>query len=73
MKVKVGDRIYDSSKEPVMVILTPEDKAKIAAMDSEATKYVSFPDSMKEKAVKKWMNSKQKRPRRPRAGEGAVA
>jgi len=26
MKVKVGDKIYDGKKEPVMVILDEEDK-----------------------------------------------
>jgi len=43
MKIKIGDRIYDSEKEPAMLILSDEDKRNIAAMPMDATKYASFP------------------------------
>jgi len=43
MKVKVGDKIYDAVDQPVMVILSENDKLNIANMDLEATKYAAFP------------------------------
>lgn len=45
MKVKVGDKVYDSKNEPVMVILTRKDKSNIANMDLKASKYCSYPDT----------------------------
>ena len=44
MKVKIGDKIYDSAEEPVMVILTDGDKKNIANMLPECSKYCSYPD-----------------------------
>jgi hypothetical protein len=55
MKVKVGDKIYDSEKEPIMVILSESDKENICNMLSEATKYCSFPDEMSLEYVKEFM------------------
>ena len=43
MKVKVGDTIYDSEDQPVMVILTDTDKHNIATMSSKATRYCMYP------------------------------
>jgi len=52
MKVKIGDKIYDGAKEPVMAILSDSDKENIANMHPDATKYLSYPDTMsKEDAV----------------------
>jgi len=60
MKVKVGDKVYDSAEEPIMVILTDGDKKNIANMSPEATKYCSYPGEEKwtkddYKAIKEWM------------------
>lgn len=44
MKVKIGDSVYDSAVEPVMVILSATDKENISNMLPDATKYASFPD-----------------------------
>ena len=60
MKVKVGDKIYDGEEEPVMVILTEQDKLNITTMLPEATKYCSYP-SIEEwtegnyAKIKEWM------------------
>jgi len=35
MKVKVGDKVYDAKKEPVMVILEGNDKENIAKENLE--------------------------------------
>ena len=55
MKVKVGDTIYDSNEQPVMVILTEKDKQNIAMMASTATKFCSFPESWDARKVQEWM------------------
>jgi hypothetical protein len=57
MLVQVGNRIFDAEHEPVMVILSPRDKANIANMQPEATKYCCFPPEMSPDAVEKWMMS----------------
>lgn len=55
MKVKIGDVIYDSNEQPVMVILTPDDKANIAAMLPDKFRYCSFPDTYDPEQVREWM------------------
>ncbi len=44
MKIKVGDRTYDGTIEPVMIILTEQDKINIANMLPACTKYCQFPE-----------------------------
>jgi hypothetical protein len=61
MKVKVGNRIYDSENEPVMVILSKSDRENIANMLPEETKYCSYPPidvwtKDDYQAMKEWMN-----------------
>jgi hypothetical protein len=55
MKVKIGEKIYDSEKEPIMVILSESDKENISNMLPEATKYCSFPDGMIVKSIREFM------------------
>ncbi len=42
MKVKVGDKVYTSGDQPIMVILTEQDKRNIASMLPDATRYAEF-------------------------------
>jgi hypothetical protein len=61
MKVKVGDKIYDGEQEPVMVILTDQDKKNIEDMYPHCAKYCVFPDIEKWVAntfegIKNWMD-----------------
>lgn len=56
MKVKVGNKIYDSENEPVMIILSDGDKKNIANMLPHCTKYCSFPDKYKEN-IDRWMDA----------------
>ncbi len=44
MKVKIGDQMFDSENEAIMIILSPEDKNNISSMAPEATKYCSYPE-----------------------------
>ena len=56
MKVKVGTRTYDAEIEPVMLILTDQDKALIRAMAPEAHRYCAYPEGMEPGAIRRWMN-----------------
>lgn len=60
MKVKIGNTVYDSSSEPIMIILSPEDKKNISSMQDSATKYASFPDGWTDPAqMRAWMKTDQ--------------
>lgn len=56
MKVKIGNCFYDSSKEPIMLILDNLDKENISNMHPEATKFCSFPDSIEDSVINSWMD-----------------
>ena len=45
MKVKIGNVIYDSNFEPIMVILSQEEKELIDSMAGSSFKFCSFPES----------------------------
>ncbi len=45
MKIKVGNKIYDGDKEPVMVILSDLEKQQIAQMAPDATMFCSYPST----------------------------
>ena len=45
MKVKIGNTIYDSEYEPIMLIFNDGDRDNIANMDKDATKYCTYPDN----------------------------
>lgn len=58
MKVKIKDTIYDAEQEPIMLILSEQDKQNIQDMLPEATKYCVYPDTMSEEAVSNFMENK---------------
>ena len=57
MKVKIDEKIYDSEKEPIMVILSESDKENIYNMLPEATKYCSFPDEIPVESIREFMKT----------------
>ena len=59
MKVKIGDKIHDSQKEPIMLILDPMDKLHILAMRPEANLHCSYPAGTSADVVKSFMNLPQ--------------
>lgn len=60
MKVKIGNKIYDAAKQPIMVILSEKDKENIANMIDSATKYCGYPDSgFTEKEIEEFMECEQ--------------
>jgi len=63
MKVKIGAKIYDAEKEPIMIILNQEEKKQIASMSADATKYCKYPAteewvSKNYAKIKEWMKTK---------------
>jgi hypothetical protein len=56
MKVKIKDEIFDSKREPIMIILSKEDKINIKNMAPNATRYCSFPNLKNKKDIEKWMD-----------------
>lgn len=57
MHIKVGNKIYDGSTEPIAVILTKEDKDFIAAMGSDKQIFLRFPAGMSVEDAGAWANS----------------
>lgn len=57
MMVKVGDIIYDAEEEPIMIIMTDEDKDNISNMAPDAHKYCVYPDGIDEDEIKAWMDT----------------
>ena len=58
MKVKIGNTLYDSKDQPIMVILSEQDKENIKNMMSEMHKYCCYPDNMKIEDIYKFMSNK---------------
>lgn len=56
MHIKVGNKIYDGSTEPIAVILTKEDKDSIAAMGDKQI-FTCLPKGMSVEDVGAWANS----------------
>ena len=56
MRVKIGNKIYDSKIEPIMLILEEYNKEDIANMAEETNKYCEFPDGMNTNEVAKFMH-----------------
>ncbi len=54
MKVKIGDKFTDSNDEPIMIILTPEEKELISNM-GEQTSFCSFPETCFSETIKEFM------------------
>ena len=57
MRVKIGDTIYDSEIEPIMVILSDLDKLNICNMKDDDFKYCSFPARTDLNKIKKFMKT----------------
>ena len=55
MKVKIGNKIYNSEEEPIMLILSDEDKKLIGKMRAVDNKFCSYPYELGQELVKKFM------------------
>ena len=60
MRVKIGEKIYDASEEPIMLVLSQEEKKQISEMENEAMVYCQYPDTEEWKEndnakIKEWL------------------
>lgn len=57
MKIKVGSTTYSDEDQPIMVILTKEDKLNISRMAEDTMRYASYPGGhgLTEKQMLEWM------------------
>lgn len=58
MRVKIGEKIYDSKEEPILLILEGKDKENIKNMLPEKTKYCSFPEEISILDIREFMKLK---------------
>lgn len=56
MRVKVNGHVFDSTEEPIVIVLSKEDKRNIANMLPQCHKYCSYPDGHDEQEIKKFMH-----------------
>jgi len=56
MKVKIGDKVFDSNIEPIMLILSDEDKKNINAMHLDKHNFISYPSEMKSEDIRNWID-----------------
>ena len=56
MKIKVGNKEYDGVNEPIMVILSEQDKYNISQMPETNYRYAQQPIKMDDKEMSKWMD-----------------
>lgn len=54
--VKIGNKIFDSREEPILLILSEEEKGHIANMSPDAHQYCQFPDTADPEKIREWMN-----------------
>lgn len=55
MLVKIGDKLYDSEKQPIMVVLSDEEKSLIGDMSNDNHKYCSFPEEISTEGIMDFM------------------
>jgi len=55
MRVKIGNQVYDSKDQPIMVILEDYNKEHISNMAPDAKKYCEFPDNISEEEAREFM------------------
>lgn len=55
MKVKIGDQIFDSNIQPIMVVMEESEKTSISNMSKDNYKFCSYPENMSESKIKEFM------------------
>jgi hypothetical protein len=54
MIVKIGNTYYDSTKEPILLILADQEKGHISMMGTQK-RYCSFPENVSETSAREFM------------------
>lgn len=62
MKVKIKNTIYDAENEPIMLILSAQDRLNILAMKPNYTDYCAYPDSIPEDRITHFMDETPEKP-----------
>lgn len=57
MKVKIGNKIYNSQDQPIMIILEDYNKKDISNMAEYAHKYCEFSDNITEEEAREFMKT----------------
>jgi len=56
MKVKIGEVIYDSEKEPIALFLSAIDKKNLSNMCAGPTNtFVSYPKDIQDETIREWL------------------
>jgi len=55
MRVKIGNTVYDSENEPIMLLLSNVEKQHISNMPYDAHKYCSYPEGREESEIEEFM------------------
>ena len=56
MQVQIGNHIYDANTEPIMLILSNNEKEQICNMHPDAERYCQYPDSFSKDEIFEWIN-----------------
>lgn len=55
MRVKIGSKVYDSNKQPIMVVLSGAEKSLIADMEPKTHKLCIYPPGEDVGKIKRFM------------------
>jgi len=55
MQVKIGDAVYNSEEQPIMVVLSDEEKELIANMSGENHRFCSYPEKYSPEEIRLFM------------------
>lgn len=62
MKVKIGNKVYDSTKQPILIIFLGNEQELIGNMQQEDKKFCSFPEDSNIDDIKQFMNYENEDP-----------
>jgi hypothetical protein len=60
MKVKIGYRMFDSHEEPIMIVMSEDDKKNIKKMPIDKFTYCTYPDRIPDDEILTWMKNYEK-------------
>ena len=58
MRVKIKDTIYDADKEPIMLLLTAQDRLNIIGMHPDASYFCVYPNNMDQAEIDTFVEMK---------------
>jgi len=57
MIVKIGDQVFDSNKEPIVIIFSEEEKELISSMHPKNIRFCSYPNGFQISEIEKFMRT----------------